>query len=183
MSGTERTLSPWSGHLPPVPLLHEVGGLEAEAQSEDAVACGGRAAALDVAEHRRARLHARALLDLLRNRFADGAVLDAHVAELVDLAFVGDAGQLGALARDDHREVLAASLAPLDGSGDRVVVDRLLGDEDVVGAARDPREQRDPAGVAPHRLDDDDPAVRLRGRVHAIDRLGCNVDGVSKPKV
>src|SRR6266567_4431662 len=39
-------------HPPPLPLLHEIGGLEAEAQPEDAVARGRAAAALDVAEHR-----------------------------------------------------------------------------------------------------------------------------------
>src|SRR5262249_38097179 len=55
------------GHLAPVALLHEVGRAEPEAQPEDAVAGGRCAAALDVAEHRRARLHPGALLDLLRN--------------------------------------------------------------------------------------------------------------------
>jgi len=109
------------------------------------------------------------------DRFADGAVLDAHVAELVDLAFVGDARQLGALARDDHREVLAAALAPLDCSGDRVVVDRLLGDEDVVGAAGDPRHHRDPAGVAAHHLDHHHAVVSLRGGVNPVKGLAHNI--------
>ena len=40
-----------------------------------------------------------------------------------------------------------------------------------------PREERDPAGVAAHRLDDDDPVVRLGGRVAAVDRLGRDRDG------
>ncbi len=31
--------------------------------------------------------------------------------------------------------------------------------------------------MAAHRLDDDDPVVRLGRRVHAVDRLGCDVDG------
>src|SRR5262249_24748024 len=75
------------------------------------------AAALDVAEHRRACLHARARLDLGGDGLADGAVLDAHVAELVDLARVLDPGELAAFARDDYREVLAArTAAPDDGA-------------------------------------------------------------------
>ena len=78
-------------------------------------------------------------LDLLGDGVADGAVLDTDVAEVVDLALVGDARQLRSLARDDHRELLAARLAPLDRGGDGVVVDRLLRDEDVVGAAGDAR--------------------------------------------
>jgi hypothetical protein len=32
--------------------------------------------------------------------------------------------------------------------------------------------ERDPAGIAPHHLDDDDAAVRFRGGVEAIDRVG-----------
>src|SRR5439155_23986203 len=130
------------------------------------------AAALDVAEHRGARLHLRARLDLLRDRLADRAVLDAHVTEVVDLAFVGYARELGAFARDDHGEVLAARAPALDGRGDVVELHFLLGDEDVVGAARDAREERDPTRMPAHRLDDEGAAVRLRGRVAAIDGFG-----------
>ena len=60
------------------------------------------------------------------------------MAEVVDLAFVGDAGQLAALARDDDGEVLATLPAPLDGGRDVVVDDRLLGEQDEVGASGDP---------------------------------------------
>ncbi len=95
----------------------------------------------------------------LRDRVADGAVLDADVAEVVDLTGVLDTRQLGALARHDHGEVLPACAAALDRGSGVVVVHRLLRDEDVVGAARDPAHQGDPARVAAHRLDDDDPAV------------------------
>src|SRR5262249_57733994 len=95
------------GHLAPLARLDQVGRLEAEAQAEDAVARSRRPAALDVAEHGRARLRAGARLDLPRDGLADRAVLDARVAEVVDLAGVREAGQLRALARDDDREVLA----------------------------------------------------------------------------
>ena len=40
-----------------------------------------------------------------------------------------------------------------------------------------PAHERDPAGVAAHRLDDDDPVVRLGGRVAAVDRVGRDRDG------
>ena len=39
-----------------------------------------------------------------------------------------------------------------------------------------PRVQRDPAGVAPHHLDDHDAAVGFGGRVQAIDRVGREAD-------
>ena len=89
VSGTETTSSPWSAAIwPQLPADDEVGRLEPEAEPEHAVARGGGAAALDVAEHGRARLHAGAALDLLRDGLADVAVLDADVAEVVDLALV-----------------------------------------------------------------------------------------------
>src|SRR5262249_42934751 len=146
-----------SRHPAPASLLHEVGGLEAEAKTEDAIAGRRAAAALDVAEHGRAGLHPGAGLDLLRDRLSDGPVLDTDMAEVVDLALVGDARELTALARDDHREVLATRAAALDRGRDVVEVDFLLRDEDVVGSARDAGEEGDPAGVPPHRLDDEDP--------------------------
>ena len=63
-------------------------------------------------------------------------------------------------------------MALADRLGDLVEVDRLLGDEDDVGAARDAAHHGDPAGVAAHHLDDHDAVVRLRRRVQAVDRLG-----------
>ena len=54
------------GHAPEPALVDEVRGLEPVARREHAVARSGRAAALDVAEHRHPRLVAGALLDLLR---------------------------------------------------------------------------------------------------------------------
>ena len=178
VSGTDTTLSPCSAAIwPQLPACTRSAAFRPKRRPRMRSRGVGDAAALDVAEHRRARLHAGARLDLLGHGVADGAVLDPDVAELVDLALVGDAGQLGALAGDDHREVLAARLAALDRGGDVVVDDRLLGDEDVVGAAGDAGEERDPAGVAAHRLDDDDPVVRLGGRVAAVDRVGRDRDG------
>src|SRR5439155_23231189 len=95
-------------HLPEVTALREGGRLEAEARCEDAVARGRRAAALDVAEHRDARLEAGALRHLDRERLADAALRQDHVPELVDLAVVRDPRQLRTFADDDDREVLPA---------------------------------------------------------------------------
>ena len=53
---------------------------------------------------------------------------------------------------------------------------RMLGDQDHVGAARDPAHDRDPAGVAAHHLDDHHAVVRLGGRVQPVDRLGRDRD-------
>jgi hypothetical protein len=62
--------------------------------------------------------------------------------------------------------------------------DGLLGDEDDVGAARDPAHDGDPAGVAAHHLDDHDAVVRLGGRVQAVDRLRGDEDrGVEAERV
>ena len=54
--------------------------------------------------------------------------------------------------------------------------DRLLGDQDHVGAAGDPGVERDPARMPAHHLDDHDAVVRLGGRVQPVDRLGRDRD-------
>ena len=99
---------------PKRPLVDEIGRLQPEPRREDAVARRRRPAALDVPEHRDARLEPRSLLDLPRERVADAAEHD--VAELVGLARLARdepllarlVRQLVALADDDDREVLAA---------------------------------------------------------------------------
>ena len=72
------------GHAAEPARVDEVRGLEAEPGRQHAVARGRRAAALDVAEHRHARLEAGALLDLAGELAADAAEDD--VAELVGWA-------------------------------------------------------------------------------------------------
>jgi len=51
-----------------------------------------------------------------------------------------------------------------------------LGDEDDVGGGADPRVEGDPAGVAPHHLDDHDALVALGGGVELVDRVGGGLD-------
>ena len=68
--------------------------------------------------------------------------------------------------------------------GDLLEVDRLLRDEDHVGAAGDAAHHGDPAGVPAHHLDHHDAVVRLRRRVQPVDRLGRDRDrGVEAERV
>ena len=94
----------------------------------------------------------------------------------------GVVGELVALADDDDREVLARLVPLLQQAAGVLDGDRLLGDQDHVGAAGDPGVQRDPAGVPAHHLDDHDAVVRLGRRVQAVDRLGRDRDGGVEPE-
>jgi hypothetical protein len=53
-----------------------------------------------------------------------------------------------------------------------VEVERLLGDQDRVGASGHAGVHGDPARMPTHHLDEHDPVVALRGRVQAVDRVG-----------
>ena len=94
-----------------------------------------------------------------------------------ELPLAGLVGQLVALADDDDREVLAALVPLLEQPARLLDGDRLLGDQDHVGAAGDAGVDRDPARVAAHHLDDHHAVVRLRRRVQAVDRLRRDRDG------
>src|SRR4029077_16955432 len=107
-------------------LGDEVGRLQAEAGREDAVARRGAAAALDVPQHRDARLEARSALDLPAEALADPALREQPVPELVDLALVLGARELAAFADDDDREVLAPGVPSADLAADLVELHRLL---------------------------------------------------------
>src|SRR4051795_8190288 len=104
------------GHPPELLLLDEVGGLEAVARGENAIAGGRRAAALHMSEHSHPRLVTGPPLDLLRECGADSAFRQAGVSELVDVvgAAVGRALQLVAFRDDDDREVLAPLVSTPD---------------------------------------------------------------------
>ena len=66
-------------------------------------------------------------------------------------------------------------MAAADQAADLVDVERLLGDQDHVGAAGNARVERDPAGVTAHDLDHHHPMVGLGGGVKPVDRLGGDV--------
>ena len=65
---------------------------------------------------------------------------------------------------------------------DLVDVEGRLGDEDHVGAAREPRVGRDPTRVAAHHLHDHHPVVALGGRVQPIDRVGRDLHRGVEPE-
>ncbi len=83
----------------------------------------------------------------------------------------------GALGDDHDREAAAALVAAAQVRAHLLDVERALGHEDRVGAARDPGVRGDPAGVAAHHLDDHHAVVRLRGGVQAVDRVGHDLHG------
>ena len=82
--------------------------------------------------------------------------------------------QLVPLGDDDDREVLAAGVPSRDLAARVLDGDRMLGNEDDVGAAGDPAHDGDPAGVPAHDLDHHHAVVRLGGRVQPVDRLGAD---------
>ena len=62
-------------------------------------------------------------------------------------------------------------------AADLLDVERRLGHEDHVGAAREPRVRRDPTGVATHHLHDHHAVVTLRRGVQPVDRVGRDLHG------
>ena len=66
--------------------------------------------------------------------------------------------------------------AAADELADPLQVEGQLGDQDHVGAAGEAGVEGDPAGMAPHHLDDQHALVALGGRVQAVDRLHRDVD-------
>ena len=99
------------------------------------------------------------------------------MTELVLLARISKTLQLVALRDDDDREVLPALVAAADVVAGLVDRDRLLGDQDHVGAASDPAHDGDPARVTAHHLHDHHAVVRLGRRVEPVDRLRGDEDG------
>src|SRR6185312_13319523 len=93
-------------HVAELALVHEVGGLDAHARAEDAVEHRRRAAALHMADHGRARLDLGLGLDDLGQALGDAAVLEDHVAELVELLLLLLAGDVHGLGGDDEGDLL-----------------------------------------------------------------------------
>ena len=74
---------------------------------------------------------------------------------------------------DDHdRERLAARVPVPQPRAHLLDVERLLGNEDDVGAAREPGVRRDPARVPAHHLDHHHAVVALGRRLQPVDRVG-----------
>src|SRR5690606_1409210 len=51
------------------------------------------------------------------------------------------------------------------------------GNQDHICAAGDARAERQPAGIVPHHLDNNDPVVAVGGAVQAVDGFGGRFDG------
>lgn len=83
---------------------------------------------------------------------------------------------------DDHDRRVRGAEARGDPGADLIDVEALLGDEDDVGAAGQPRVQRDPPRVPAHHLDDQDTHVRLGGGTEAVDGLGGDIDRRVEPE-
>ncbi len=157
-------------------------GVGTEAGGEDPVGGGGGASPLHMAEHRHPGLIASLRLQLGRQRGTDPA--EPRVAVLVGLIdrldqplLAARKGQLRPLGDDDDREVLAAIVAAQHSGSQILDRRRHLGDDDSVGAAREPRVGGDPAGVAAHHLDHHHPVMGLRGGVEAVDCVGGDLHG------
>src|SRR3954447_959413 len=115
------------GHLAEVARVCRLGGGDAEARTQHAVVGQRRAAALDVAEDRHARLVAGALLDLALERHRDAA--EPLVAEGVEPARLAAGRQRalargGALGHHDDRERAAVGVTPADVVAHRLDVER-----------------------------------------------------------
>src|SRR5206468_644079 len=67
-------------------------------------------------------------------------------------------------------------VAVADYLGNVINVERPLGDQNYIGAARHAAVNRDPTGVAPHDLNHHHAVVRLGRGMHAINGFGCNAD-------
>src|SRR5690606_41790379 len=123
----------------------EADGGGAEAERDEAVVGGGRAAALERAEDERAGLVAGALLDLrgeaLRNAAQPRGAARARGFDVDRLAVV----RHGALGRDDDGEPLPVRVALLDLLADLLDVVGDLREKEDIRVARGAGAQRDPA--------------------------------------
>src|ERR1043166_1842078 len=148
----------------------------AESEREQAIEGGGRAPALEMAEHQAPRLLAGPPPDLVRH-------LLRNPAEPLRRAGPGLLAQhrpppLGPrpFGRHHDGEAPAALLPLLDLLAHLVDVEGDFGNQDDVGASGKPAVQRDPARVPPHELNDEDPVVALGGAVDLVERVGRSAD-------
>src|SRR5262245_39549447 len=134
---------------------------------------GGRrlAAALQVSQHQRAGLISGQLVQVVGQPL--GYATESRLATV--LACFEDhlaAHQRRAFRRDNDGEVAFAPPAIVQFPPYVFEPVRNLRDQNHVGAARDPRIERDPSGIAPHHLDDHHALVRSRRRVQLVDGVG-----------
>ena len=77
-----------------------------------------------------------------------------------------------ALGDNNDTEILAVFVPALYDATNLLDGNRVLRDQNHVGATRHARLERDPPGMPSHHFDDDDAVVRFGGRVQPVDRFG-----------
>ena len=116
-----------------------------------------------------------ALGNLARNDVANAAKLEFPAFDIaLDLLTVARPGAFG---HDHERIQTARSVAFFNRSGDLVVIERDLRNQNNVCAAGDAAVERDPAGVTSHDFDDHDAFVAGRSGVQSIERVHHFGDG------
>ena len=81
-----------------------------------------------------------------------------------------------ALGHDDNRAELTGGFARFDRAGDFVVIERDLGNQNDIGAARDTAMQRDPTGVTSHDFHDHNALMTSCGGMKPIERIDDDID-------
>ena len=131
---------------------------------------------MDMPKDRHPRLKSCSGFDRGRDEIADSA--EPIESERVLLLFNGlePGWRCHALSHNNDGVLDSLAVAAAQRPDDLFDVVFVLGDDDGVGTAGDPRVGRDPALRSSHDLDDDDPVVGFRRRGEAVDCLGRNAD-------
>src|SRR6202161_3332757 len=122
-----------------------------------------------MAEDERARLLARSLLNLAGDRAGDATEPRHLTGERRPDPRCDAARGDSSLGGHDDREVPAGAVTRADFLTHALDVEWNLGDEDDIGAPRQPAVERDEAGAPPHHLHHDHAVMTLRGRVQLVD--------------
>ena len=150
----------------PIPA-QKIDRTNAQRRGEQAVLGRRHGAALDMAQHRGARLGVRLLAEPVRQPVAD-AVL--RRIECID-------GMAGGFRHHDQRRAAAGGAQARDMLDHAFEPPRHFRDQHDVGRARDARGDGDVARVAAHHLEHHDALVAGAGRMQAVERLGGDGDG------
>jgi hypothetical protein len=129
---------------------------------------------LDVAEHGNAGFQSGLVFDPLGDELTDAAEPYRVGTLLVHFLHRKLAVLRARPFRNAHDAELGA-FAPLEHRiKDRIPGERYLRDENDVGPAGNPGAERDPSGIAPHRLHDHHAVVSGGGCLQAVNSFGCH---------
>ena len=156
----ERTLD-LTNHLVRFAVVECVHGVRAHAAGQDAIADGGRPAALEVPEHQQPRVEGQAsLFELLRDSM--------HTA--------GD----DPLGHDDDPRGLAAALFLPQPFHDLIDLERQLGNQRRIGAGGQRGVNGDLPAVPAHHLDQEQALGGIGGVADLVDGFGGGPDGAGE---